>query len=98
MSIIKHETPKVESIDWFTKSMYSDKPDCILIASLREDTSLESLEELNTEFLYGNCLDCVHYSNVIDPHFLCDKHKMLCTDENSIVKSRFELLIVNCKN
>ena len=98
MSIIKRRITKVEPVDWFTKSMYSDEPDCILIASLREDASLELLEELNTEFLYGNCLDCVYYSNDIESHFLCDKHKMLCTDENAIVKSRYELLIADCKN
>jgi hypothetical protein len=98
MKILGRETANAILFDWFTKSMYCDHPNCILIASLREDESLELLDEINTEFLYSNCLECIYYSKEIESYFLCEKHKLLYTDDNVIVKSWYELLIADFEN
>jgi hypothetical protein len=80
-------------INWFSRSLASTEPNCVLVATIQEEPSLSVLEEFNVDYQNSFCRECVFHSSGTDPSFICSRHELLALDENYLTMSRYRVLI-----
>jgi len=85
MSLVDTELAEDVRRDWFSKSFYTERPPCVIVASLIEDGSLGNLIELDRHISVlrtRECWTCVHFTDNTDDSIICKLHQDLLDDDN----------------